>query len=225
MPVGDAAAAVDLARQAAHLAEHAYAYDEAANHYRRGLDAARSLDPPDPSAMLDLDVRLAAALYRRGDPQGMPMLLAAAQRARQQGDHAALVRAATSFSPFGATGAFGGPDPARLAVVEDAIAALGDGPSADRARLLVELAGQIGDVRVEESIGLVQQAESIARELGDDDVLGRVLLRRGSSGGTQPGGRVRADRRELDRLGRRSGSLVLALAGMQTRACFKPRAW
>ena len=78
VPVGDARTAVDLARAAAHQAEHAYAFDEAANHYRRGIDAARSLDPPDPSTTLDLDVRLAAALYRRGDPQGVPMLLAAA---------------------------------------------------------------------------------------------------------------------------------------------------
>ena len=63
VPVGDARAAVDLARQAAHLAEHASAYDEAANHYRRGLDAARSLDPPDPSAMLDLDVPVSDARH------------------------------------------------------------------------------------------------------------------------------------------------------------------
>ena len=166
-------------------------------------------------------MRLAAALYRRGDPQGVPMLLAAAERARQEGDHAALVRAATSFSPFGATGAFGGPDPARLSVVEAAIDVIDDEPSPDRARLLIELAGHIGDVRVEEAIELAREAESIARHLGDDDVLGRVLLTARVIG-RHPGRRVEFEgiAAELERLGRRSGSLVLTLAGMQTRAFF-----
>ena len=94
------------AREAAYEAEHAYAYDEAAGHYRRALQASRSLDPPDPRTSLDLDVRLAAAVHRSGDPQGLPMLLDAARRARHEGDDAALVRAAISMSHLGATNAF-----------------------------------------------------------------------------------------------------------------------
>ena len=69
VPVGDAKTAVELACGAAHEAEHAYAYDEAAAHYARALAAARSLDPPDSRASLDLTVRLAGARHRAGDPQ------------------------------------------------------------------------------------------------------------------------------------------------------------
>ena len=52
--------AVDLARRrAALVAERAYAYDEAATHYRRALEAARWLDPPDAHTALDLAIGLA----------------------------------------------------------------------------------------------------------------------------------------------------------------------
>ena len=106
VPVGDARTAIELAYEAAREAEHAYAYDEAVAHYERAIVAARSLDPPDARRTNDLMARLGAALVRRGDPRGVPMLVEVAERARRDGDTAALVRAASSFSHFGATGAF-----------------------------------------------------------------------------------------------------------------------
>ena len=121
VPVGDARTAVDLARDAAHRAEHAYAYDEAASHYRRGLEAARWLDPSDAEAVLDLVVRLAAALHHHGNRQGLPMLYDAANRARDEGNDAALVRVALSFSHFGASAATADPVPEQLAVIEHAL--------------------------------------------------------------------------------------------------------
>ena len=214
VPVADARTAVDLVREAAHLAEHAYAYDEAATHYRRGLEAARSLDPPDPRTSLDLTVRLAAALHHHGDPQGLPQLLDAAQRARQEGDDAALVRVATSFSHFGSAG----PGPAQLAIVEDALAVLDSAPSAPRARLLIELAGQIGEDRVEESIELANEAEAIARQLGDLDLLGSVLL--GARHLNRHPSRIAEYERtgvELEGLGHRLPSLALTLAGISAQ--------
>ena len=54
VPVGDARTAVELAYEAAHEAEHAYAYDEAVAHYERAIVAARSLDPPDARTTNDL---------------------------------------------------------------------------------------------------------------------------------------------------------------------------
>ena len=219
VPVGDASAAVALACDAADEAEHAYAYDEAAAHYRRALDASRSLDPPDPRASLDLNVRLAAAVHRSGDPQGLPMLLDAAHRARREGDDAALVRAAISMSHIGATMAFGRPDQDQIAVVEDALAAVGAEPTAMRARLLTELAVQIGDSRLDQGIAMASEAESIARSLGDPDVLGFVLL------GTRHIGRHPSRledhlRRgvELEQLGQRSRSVALTLAGLNAQA-------
>ena len=81
-----------------------------------------------------------------------------------------------SFAPYGASGHFGEIDEEQVRVVEDALEVLGPDPSAERAHLLIELTAQIGDVRVDESVELARQAEAIARELGDPDVLGRVLL-------------------------------------------------
>jgi class 3 adenylate cyclase len=220
VPVGDANAAVALAREAAHEAEHAYAYDEAAAHYRRALQASRSLDPPEPRTSLDLNVRIAAAIHRSGDPEGLPMLLAAARQARHDGDDAALVRAAISMSHLGATIAFGRPDDlGQIAVVEDALAAVGTEPTAMRARLLTELAVQLGDGRVEQGIAMAKEAESIARALGDPDVLGFVLL------GVRHVGRHPSRLEdhlhravELEQLGHRSRSLALTLAGLNAQA-------
>jgi class 3 adenylate cyclase/DNA-binding CsgD family transcriptional regulator len=219
VPVGDAASAVELAREAGHEAEHAYAYDEAVGHYRRALEASRSLDPPERGVTLDLRVRLAAALHRAGEPDGLPMLLDAGRRARDEGDDAALIRASISLSHLGATSAYLYPDPAQIDVVEDALAVLGPEPSAMRARLLSELAVQLGDSSVERGIALATEAESIARGVGDADVLGFVLLRSRHIG-RHPRRLQEHLRRavELETLGRRSRSVVLTLAGLNAQA-------
>jgi hypothetical protein len=215
VPVGNAATAVELAREAGQDAEHAYAYDEAAVHYRRALEASRSVDPPEPGLTLDLSVRLAAALHRGGKPEGLPMLLDVARRAFDEGDDASLVRAAISITHHGATGIYGRPDLPQIAVVEQALARLGDEPSAMRARLLSELALQIGESRVEQGIEMATEAESIARALGDPDVLGFVLLRTRHVG--RHPRRIEEHLRravELEDLGRRSRSLILTLGGL-----------
>ena len=147
------------------------------------------------------------------------MLIDVAEQARREADDAALVRAASSLSHFGATGAFVGPDPAPLGVVEAALAVLGPEPSAMRARLLIEKACQIGAIRVEESIALAEEAEAIARHLGDDDVLGHVLL------GARLVGRHPSRLAvfehigaELERLGEALPARALKLAGIIARA-------
>jgi class 3 adenylate cyclase/DNA-binding CsgD family transcriptional regulator len=218
VPISDARAAVDLAAQAALVAERAYAYEEAASHYQRGLEAARSIHPPDSRTSLDLTVGLAGALHRGGDAKGMPMLLEAAHRARHDGDTAALVRAATSLSHLGATSVYGQVDPEQVAVVEDALAALGTESSAMRAHLLVELAVQLGDSRVEQSVALADEAESIARAVDDAKVLGSVLLG-ARHVGRHPARLEQHLRRaiELEALGYRLRALVFTLAGLNAQ--------
>jgi DNA-binding CsgD family transcriptional regulator len=231
VPICDARTAVDLAQRAAVAAERSYAYDEAASHYRRALEAARSLDPPDPHTSLDLTVRLGAARYYHGDAQGLSQLLDAADRARREGDDEALVRIAMSFAPAGASGNFSGPNPAQLRVIEDALAVLGPEPTATRAHLLIELTGQIGDVRVEESVELAREAEAIAREIGDVDVLGRVLLTARLLG-RHPSRMAEHERicRELEELGSVQRNLMLTLSALigQAYICLERgdvRAW
>jgi tetratricopeptide (TPR) repeat protein len=219
VPLIDARTAVELARAAGDAAEHAYAYDEAASHYQRGLDAVQSLEPPDPHASLDLTVRLAAAVHHSNDPRGLAMLIDAADRARREGDTAALVRVATSFSSFGTSGAFAGPAAAELAVIEDALASLGSGPSASRALLLIELTAQIALVRVDEAVALAREAESIAREIGDPELLGRVYLGARLIG-HHPSRLEEFERiaAELEALGRRHGTFALTFIALYDRA-------
>ena len=141
VPIGDARLAVDLSREAAHEAEHPTPTTKLPTHYRRGLDAARSLDPPDRRATLDLTVRLGAVLHRLGDPHGLPMLLHAAQRARDEGDrrgageggHVVLAVRGESCGrqPRSRAGLPSSRTPSRI---------LGEEPSAARAQLLIELA-------------------------------------------------------------------------------------
>ena len=174
LPLGDAREAVELVRAAGQRAEHAYAYQEAVTHYRRGIEAARFLEPADPVAMLDLTVRIGAALHHRGDPDGLPMLLEAAQRARETGNDGALVRAAMAIPQFGAMG-FVGPMAEGRVVTEAALAALAPAPSPERARLQIDLASHWRYLDIDKARRLAGEAEAIARDLDDPEVLGAVL--------------------------------------------------
>jgi DNA-binding CsgD family transcriptional regulator/tetratricopeptide (TPR) repeat protein len=218
LPVGDARQAVELARSAAERGERAHAYDEAISNYRRALEAARFLSPVVPALTLDLSVRIAAALHHRGDPQGLPMLLDAARRAREVGDDDALVRAATAIPQFGAVG-FVDPMPEGRVVTEAALSALGPEPSPARARLLMDLASHWLFLSVDEALRIARRAEQIARDLRDPEVLGAVLLsaRHLLSHPSHIDDRIRIGV-ELMALGRQSGRLAMTLGGQHALA-------
>jgi DNA-binding CsgD family transcriptional regulator len=218
VPVADAADAVTLAIEAGGADERAYAFDEAVAHYRRGLEAARAMTPPAPTVVADLTIRIGAALHHRGDLEGLPLLLDAARKAEQAGDTTALVQAAVAIPQFGAVG-FIDPMPAGRAVTEAALDALGDTPSAARARLLMDLASHWLFVDVGDARALAGRAEAVARDLGDPEVLGDVLLaaRHVFSHPSQIDERVRIGA-ELDVLGRRLDRLPMLLAALGTQA-------
>ena len=94
LPLGDAREAIELVAAPPGTPSTAYAYDEAIAHYRRGLDAARLLDPPDAAVTLDLTVRIAAALHHRGDGRACRCCSTRRGGRRDVGDTEALVRAA-----------------------------------------------------------------------------------------------------------------------------------
>ena len=146
------------------------------------------------------------------------MLLDAARKAREAGDTAALVRAATAIPQFGAVG-FVNPMPEGRAVTEAALDGLGDEASPERARLLADLASHWLFVSVDEALELARRAEAVARELADPDVLGDVLLaaRHLFSHPSRIDDRVRIGA-ELEMLGRRLDRLALQLAGVGTHA-------
>ena len=218
VPLIDAATAVDLARAAARQHERAYAYGEAVAQLRRGLEAARLIDPPDPATVLALEVAIAAALHHAGDRTGLPQLLAGARRALEMGDTATLIEAATAIPQFGAVG-FVDPMTEGRAITEAALAALGDEPSAARARLLMDLASHWLFVDVDEALDVAGRAEAVARQLDDPELLGSVLLAARHLF-SQPGridDRIRIGA-ELELLGRRLDRLPFTLAGVGTLA-------
>lgn len=218
VPLVDARMAVELALAAARRDEASFAYDEAVGHYRRGLEAARLLKPPDPAVELDLDVRIGAALHHQGDPRGLPLLLEVARRAHETGNDASLVRAATAIPQFGAVG-FVDPMPEGRAIVEAALDVVGEHATSDRARLLMDLASHWLFVDLDEALDLARRAERVARDVGDPEVLGAVLLaaRHLFSHPARIDDRVRIGD-ELELLGRRLGRLSLTLAGLGTQA-------
>jgi hypothetical protein len=96
---------------------------------------------------------------------------------------------------------------------------LGDEPSADRARLLVDLASHWLFLSVDEAMQLAARAETIARDLDDPEVLGAVLLsvRHMVSHPRHLEQRIRVGL-ELKDLGRRLGRLAMTLGGSHTIA-------
>jgi DNA-binding CsgD family transcriptional regulator len=218
LPLGDAREAIELVRASARRAERAYAYDEAITQYRRGIEATRFLDPPDPAVTRDLTVRVAAALHHRGDRAGLPMLLDAARNARDAGDTDALVKAAVAIPQFGAVG-FVDSMPEGRAITEAALAALGPEPSPARARLTMDLASHWLFLSVDEALRIAGRAEAIARDLGDPEVLGAVLLseRHLLSHPSHLDDRVRIGN-ELITLGSEVGRLSMTLGGMHAVA-------
>ena len=176
VPVGDARSAIELACQAGEAAERSCAFHEAAGHYRRAQDVVGALEPFDARTSLDLRIRLAAVLHHAGDPEGLTMLLEAAESARTTGDHASLVRAALAIPHFGAIMNPTGDDLRFIAITRDALDALEPDMKAERVLLTADLACQLVYTgRIPESLRVFEDALGAARDLGDVALLGRVL--------------------------------------------------
>jgi class 3 adenylate cyclase len=122
---------------------------------------------------------LGEAQRDQGNPEFRTTLLDAAQLAQASSDVPLLVRAALANSR-GLPSVIGAVDTDRVAITEAALEAVGPQPTADRSRLLAHLAAELcfaGDDR--RRVALCDQAEDIARDLGDRDLLAWVLNRTG----------------------------------------------
>ena len=122
---------------------------------------------------------LGEAQRDQGDSGYRATLLEAARLALEGGDVTLAVRATLSNSR-GLPSVIGGLDEERLAVTEAALELVGPAPSADRARLLAQLAGEISFTREDQRrLALADEAEDMARDLRDDALLAWVLNRTG----------------------------------------------
>ncbi|HEY7621278.1 MAG TPA: AAA family ATPase [Solirubrobacteraceae bacterium] len=161
---------IEHAGRAGRRALAQLAYEEAARHFERALDLA-----PDAGELL---IGLGDARLRAGDVEASrESFSSAAAVARRRRDGELLARAALGRSGLGATVL--GHDPETVAVLEDALATLGGGSAALRARLLGRLAIELYHsppvARREE---LSAQAVALAREAGDPSALADALSAR-----------------------------------------------
>jgi class 3 adenylate cyclase len=122
---------------------------------------------------------LGEAQRDQGNLEFRTTLLEAGRLAQASGDVPLLVQAALANSR-GLPSVIGAVDGERVAITEAALEAVGPQPTAERARLLAHLAAELcfaGDDQ--RRVALSDQAESIARGLGDRDLLAWVLNRTG----------------------------------------------
>ncbi|MGH7821919.1 MAG: hypothetical protein ACREQ9_19325, partial [Candidatus Binatia bacterium] len=180
-PAGDVAKAIAYARRAAERATALLAYEEAARLYRLALRALDRLEPPDEGERCELLLALGDAQTRAGDPDGArETFLRAADVARELAAAEQLARAALGFGGRFVWG-FAAADERLITLLEESLAALGEGDSALRVRVLARLATAfVGRMMyyqqaLERSASLSQQAVEMSRRLGDTALLAYAL--------------------------------------------------
>jgi tetratricopeptide (TPR) repeat protein len=216
--LSNAAQAVDYAMLAAARAERSLGLAEAATHYRRALQVAAVSEEPQPELVLTLTTKLGEVLNGLGDPQSRELLLRAASMARNADDPVALAKVALAMMRYGGVPVYGA-DPDFVAIIEEALQALGREPSAIRARTLAALSEDVTFTDPARARELLREALNIAEGLGDPDTLGHVLLSyrlAGKTPGNADAGHPTANR--LITLGRGTGHTPFVLHGFIQRA-------
>jgi tetratricopeptide (TPR) repeat protein len=170
-PGGDVAAAVAYGERAAEHALACLAYEEAAGHYERTLQALDLVVPPDEAKRVDVLLALGDAQSRAGERErSRATFQRAADAARTLGRADLLARAAIGF---GGRLEFGLPrDDAALALLEEARAAIGDAHPDLRVRIVSRL---VGSAPYSDSLAtrdaLSRSAVELARRLDDPATL------------------------------------------------------
>ena len=174
---GQAGQAVAYARQAGDRAMTVLAYEEAAGHYRRALQALDLQAPPDDAERCDLLLALAAATMAAGEPaEARTHYSQAAELARRRGDGERLARAAFGLGMEFTAGAV---DELEVELLEQVLAVLGEGDSTLRARVLGRLARALQSSPLPDRRSrLSQAAVAMARRKDDPATLAAVLLER-----------------------------------------------
>jgi class 3 adenylate cyclase/DNA polymerase III delta prime subunit len=122
---------------------------------------------------------LGEAQRDQGNAEFRTTLLEAGRLAQSTADVSMLVRAALANSR-GLPSVIGAIDADRVAITEAALESVGPQPTAERARLLAHLAAELCFARDDRRrVALSDQAEDIARGLGDSGLLAWVLNRTG----------------------------------------------
>ena len=179
-PAAATSKAVTYTARAGHRALALLAHDEAVSYYQHALDLLDASEAsPDEGQRLELLISLGEAQRRGGDPAHRQTLLDAGRLAQRQGDSAALARAALANSRGNLFSSVGAVDTERVAALEAALEAVGEQPSAMRARLLAYLSQEVVFLGDEQRcLRLSDEALALARRLGDASALADVLVAR-----------------------------------------------
>ena len=173
---GAAEKSIDYATRAGDRAASQLAYEEAARHYRSALALLDGAGSADAERSCGLLVELGEALSRAGDEQGAKeSFRRAAALAERTGQPDKLARAALGYG-----GRFGwaraSTDPALVPLLERGLAAVGEGDSRERVRLLARLAAAIRDEPIRDRrVAVAQEAMEIAERSGDPVTLAYAL--------------------------------------------------
>jgi tetratricopeptide (TPR) repeat protein len=215
---GEAAKGLAYARRAGDWAMDVHAYDEAADQYRRALQALRFADPDEP-VRCELLLRLGAAQARAGRcREAEESCLEAAELSRRLGSSEQLARAALALGAQELRG--GAVNRPLVALSQEALAALPGTDSPLRARLLARLSLElIFSDEAELAEPTSREAVELARRLGEAAVLGGALRARWMTVWGPDGLEERAAiAEELLRLARATGDQELELAARSRRA-------
>jgi len=174
-PAGSAGRAFDFSMRAARQAERLLAHGDAMAHYERAL-AALSLQGADDRRRFAVCMHLGDAAWRAGhNPKARDHYRAAARCARTLGDREGLFAAAIGHG--NASPPSGAPDPASVALLEEALAHVGDADSPPRAVLLGALGRALYfSPELARCKAITAEAVDIARRVGDSAALTVALL-------------------------------------------------
>ena len=223
---GETDKAVFYAMAAGRRSVELVAYEEAVDHFRSALQAVDFAAGDDDTDAVrernEILLALGDAEWRTGDTAAARRTFGqVAALASKLGDAEQLARAALGFG--GGIGGYGQSvraDEALIALLEEALDAVGPSPTPMRVRLLGRLATELYyTVHVERRAALADEAVRIARDLGDDDVLAVALISREAAtwGPDKPPAERLAACDEIIELGRRTNQRHLALEARSLR--------
>ena len=221
LPGGDVAKAIAYSRRAAERAGAMLAYEQAAEHYGRALEALKRRETAEDAERCELTMALANAQARvgRGDA-ARESFLAAAGIARVAGLSDALVQAVLGFAAVAAGRVeFGKVDTGLVALLEEALDALGEQDSPLRARVMSRLAQALyWSESTERRVSLADRAVDMARRLDDTATLAyTVNARRTALWDTESIEDRLAAGKEIMDLAERAGAAELMLQGRLDR--------
>lgn len=173
---GDPLKTVDYGRRAGERADAELAFESAARHYDRALGALDLVAGADLITRFDLQLLVATALHNAGDLRSRNAMFEAAATARVLGDGERLARAAMVILTGG--GAERNSDFEVVALLEQALDALGQEHAGLRARLLSTLAVELQwGPEANRRMRIAREALTLARATRDPEALSLVLRR------------------------------------------------